>query len=92
MPHDDDDDRDLGDWAPRLTSHTPSDEVQALADASAAACVRDLRQQIESELQLTPAERAALDARLVYLFARLHARTLYAHLHARLKAGGNGAE
>ena len=90
MPFDDvrDDDRDLGDWAPLFGANTPADEVQALADASAQQCVADLREQVATELQLTPAERAALDARLVYLFARLHTRDLFARLHRRLQAGG----
>ena len=91
MPSDDvrDDDRNLGDWAPLFGPNTPSDEVQAMADASAQQCVNDLRKQLTTELQLTPAGRAALDARLVFLFARLHTRDLYARLHARLKAGGD---
>ncbi len=77
MPLDDvrDDDRDLGALgAPVRGQHPGRRCVQALADASAQQCVADLRKQIESELQLTPAGRAALDARLVYLFARLHTR------------------
>ena len=66
MAFDDVRDDDSGDWAPLFGANTPSDEVQALADASAQQCVADLREQVAAQLQLTPAGRAVSNLMAVF--------------------------